>query len=270
MEKEIINEEFWLSSWDTVVVKVGSNVLAWDDNWINLENMKNISKWISYLMKIWLNLILVSSWAVAVWRNIMEKEWKKYGKDISSYEKSYLSTVGQSVLINKYIKLFEKKKIIITMWLLTHKNVLGEFVENNIRQNFENKTLAILNENDFVSWEELEWFSDNDELAWLIAKEINAKVLILLSDIDWIYKNFKQEDEKLIEEVFSKDIDNIRKEIVENTEESVWSWWWNSKLDVMQEMQKNWIVWILVNWKKGNIIKKVFKWKECKKTIFRV
>lgn len=270
VKKEIINEEFWLSSWNTVVVKVGSNILAWDSEWVNTENMQNIIDWIDYLMQIWLNVILVSSWAVAVWRYISEKEWKNYWNNLE--DKSYLSSIWQARLIEIYRKLVKSKENI--KWILQGlliNNIFDKKEEEatilwNLNRAFNDRYLAILNENDFATLEELK-FSDNDELAWLIAKAIKAKVLVLISNIDWIYKNYWEENQELIEKV--SDIDKVR-QYCEDTKSSVWTGWMKSKLDVMEKMQNSWITWILTNWAEKNILQKIFEWKVCNKTIFRV
>ena len=269
-KKEIINEEFWLSSWNTVVVKVGSNILAWDSEWVNIENMQNIIDWIDYLMQIWLNVILVSSWAVAVWRYISEKEWKNYWNSLE--DKSYLSSIWQARLIEIYRTLVKSKENI--KWILQGlliNNIFDKKEEEatilwNLNRAFNDRYLAILNENDFATLEELK-FSDNDELAWLIAKAIKAKVLVLISNIDWIYKNYWEKNQELIEKV--DNIDEVR-QYCEDTKSSVWTGWMKSKLDVMEKMQNSWITWILTNWAEKNILQKIFEWKVCNKTIFRV
>jgi len=265
--KKIINEEFWLSSWDTVVVKVGSNILAGNTNWVNLDNIENIVKWIEYLMKIGLNVFLVSSGAIAIWKNIISSESEKNEND---YKNAFYSTIWQGKLIELYYKLFDERNIKISQNLLTHNDFKDEEKINHLKEvwKYNTKTwvLAIINENDALSKEEL-WFSDNDELAWLVAKSINAKVLILLSNINWIYKNYNQKDEELIEEV--KEISKVL-EFCEDWKSMYWRGWMQSKLNVMQEMMNNWITWILANWAEKDIIEKIFKWEESRKTIFRV
>ena len=272
MEK-IINEEFWLSSWDTVVVKVGSNILAWNDNWVNLDNMKNIIDWIDYLMVIWLNVILVSSWAVAVWKSILKEKWKLEEKEIYSLtEKASFASIWQHKLLAFYSKLIENKKNIteVSQELVNHKTFHNKESKKNfldvLNQNINFWILNIINENDTISREELK-FSDNDELAWLVAKDTKAKVLVLLSNIDWVYKNYWEKNQELIEEVWK--IWESR-EFCEDTKSTNWTGWMKSKLDVMEKMLNSWITWVLANWWKKDILQKIFKWEEYKKTIFRV
>ena len=267
-----LKNDFWLSYWDTIVVKVGSNILAWNNNWVNLDNMKNIIDWIDYLIGIWLNVILVSSWAVAVWKNVLKEKWKFIEKEnYSLTEKASFASIWQIKLLNFYSNLVEDKKNIIevSQELVNHKTFENLESKENflavLNQNISFWVLNIINENDTVSREELK-FSDNDELAWLVAKATKAKVLVLLSNIDWIYKNYWKENQELIEEVRS--IKEVRK-YCEDSTSSYWTWWMTSKLNVMEKMINFWIIWILANWWKKNILQKIFTWEECRKTVFR-
>lgn len=272
-------EKYWLSKWDNIVMKVGSNILAWNssnkediDFWINHKNVQNIVSSVDYLMWLWLNVFLVSSWAVAIWRRNFEKHWIIFWDILSLDEKAFLAGNWQITLMNIYYKLFEEKNILITQNLLTHSDFINKKNISNLqnvrKKNIKNRTLAIINENDPISREELK-FSDNDQLAWLVAKVVNAKLLILLSDIDWLYKNYWKENQELIEEV--RDIESIR--VHSNKEKKVWSNWtglMDSKLNVFAEMLKNWIIWILTNWWEQYIIKRIFEGTDCKRTVFRV
>jgi glutamate 5-kinase len=70
--------------------------------------------------------------------------------------------------MNIYYKLFEEKNILITQNLLTHSDFINKKNISNLqnvrKKNIKNRTLAIINENDPISREELK-FSDNDQLA---------------------------------------------------------------------------------------------------------
>ena len=63
-------------------------------------------------------------------------------------------------------------------------------------------TIPIINENDTVATEEIE-FGDNDTLAAMVAESIHADLLVLLSDIDGLYTAdpHKDHEAKLIPEV---------------------------------------------------------------------
>jgi glutamate 5-kinase len=78
---------------------------------------------------------------------------------------------------------------------LTHNDFeQGENLQNLLKvlTQVQGNMVPIINENDTISREELKnkKFSDNDELAGLVAVNIKAKRLIILSNIDGFYKNF--------------------------------------------------------------------------------
>src|SRR5258708_23497337 len=66
------------------------------------------------------------------------------------------------------------------------------------------QVIPVVNENDVVSVTEL-MFTDNDELAGLIASMLNAQALIVLTNVDGIYDGDpKLPGSKVIEEVDEK------------------------------------------------------------------
>lgn len=270
-------KNLWLSYWDNVVVKVGSNVLVWNsldkediDFWINHQNIMNVVNSVDYLMELWLNVFLVSSWAVAIWRKEFEKNWIVFDWKLTDDQKAFLSWNWQIRLMWLYRKLFLEKWKLITQNLLTHKNFSCINIFDNLKNvwelNISKKVVAIINENDVISREELK-FSDNDQLAWLVAEAVNAKVLILLSDVDGIYKDYWTKKQSLLQEV--SNISEVRKYVL-NQEKIwwVWSWWMDSKLNVFEYLQKLWILWVLANWNTQDIVKSILEWKKCNKTLF--
>jgi glutamate 5-kinase len=84
--------------------------------------------------------------------------------------------------------------------------------KNTMEKLLELNTLPIINENDTVATEEIE-FGDNDTLAAKVAESIDAELLVLMSDIDGLYTKdpHKNSDAELIREVFeiTKEIEDI-------------------------------------------------------------
>ena len=78
-----------------------------------------------------------------------------------------------------------------------------------------NGVLPIINENDTVSVEEL-MFTDNDELSGLVARMMNADVLVILSNVDGVYSGSPDSpDSRLIPEIsqsddFTQCIDSVK------------------------------------------------------------
>lgn len=264
--------EFWLKEWDNAVIKVWSNILTWKwetDWWIDVNNVKNIVSWIDYLMNLWINVFLVSSWAVSIWRRNFEKAWVVFEWDLTDDQKAMLSSNGQISLIALYEKLFREKQILIGQNLLTHNNFRNQNTLSELKKVWKissnYKLLPIINENDPISREELK-FWDNDELAGLVAKEVNAKVLLLLST-NWFYKWFWTENKELITEV--NHINELSQYSIDGVSEW-WKWWMPSKLKVFTEMYNKDILWILTNWWQEDVIQKIFSWEEVERTVFNV
>lgn len=190
-----------------IVLKVGSAVLTQDDA-IALERMRELVSFIAELKKE-NEVILVSSGAVSA-------GYTKLHLDRSIIaNKQALASIGQPILMRKYSKKFEKYNVVCSQVLVTSFNLNKSDDINRVRQTIEilleNNVIPIVNENDATSTEELE-VGDNDQLSAYIAKDINADILVLLSDIDAYYDKDPRthKDAKAF-----KSVDNISKEELE-------------------------------------------------------
>ena len=169
-----------------IAVKIGSNVLTRPDGTLDITRMSALVDQISVLHKLGVQLVLISSGAVASGRSVMGLSKKM---DIVEQRQLY-STVGQAKLINHYWELFREHGIIVGQVLTTKTNFEGRSQylnqRNCIRIMLENKVLPIVNENDAVSVSEL-MFTDNDELSGMIASMLGMEALVILSNIDGIF-----------------------------------------------------------------------------------
>lgn len=169
-----------------ITVKVGSNVLTKSDGTLNDENISHLVDQIANLSRKGVEIVLVSSGAVAAGRG--EIGIRKKLDTVSA--RQLWSAVGQVKLINKYAEGFSKYGMSCAQVLTTKEN-FGDRVhylnmKNCISTLIENKVIPIVNENDTISVTEL-MFTDNDELSGLIASMENSEALIILSNIDGIY-----------------------------------------------------------------------------------
>ncbi|HBL76938.1 MAG TPA: glutamate 5-kinase [Prolixibacteraceae bacterium] len=169
-----------------ITVKVGSNVLTKSDGTLNDENMAHLVDQIARLHKAGVEVVLVSSGAVAAGRSLIEPHKKL--DTVSS--RQLWSAVGQVKLINHYAGYFQKYTITCAQVLTTKENFSSRVhylnMKNCISTLNENGVIPIVNENDTISVTEL-MFTDNDELSGLIASLVNSEALIILSNIDGIY-----------------------------------------------------------------------------------
>ena len=169
-----------------IVIKVGSNVLTRSDGKLDVTRMSALVDQIAWLRKKDIEVILVSSGAMASGRGELKVE-----HSLDSVEQRQLfSAVGQVKLVGLYYDLFREFNIHVGQVLTMKENFEpGEQYRNQracMTVMLENNVLPIVNENDTVSVTEL-MFTDNDELSGLIAHMMQADTLILLSNIDGIY-----------------------------------------------------------------------------------
>ena len=129
----------------------------------------------------------------------------KRPSDISG--KQACAAVGQCELMYTYDKLFAEYNHTVAQILLTAPDLncddrLAKFY-NTMEWLLEYGVLPVINENDTVSTEEIE-FGDNDTLAARVAVSTGADLLILLSDIDGLYNADPRTDPtaKLIDKVY--------------------------------------------------------------------
>jgi glutamate 5-kinase len=168
-----------------VVVKVGSNVLT-EDYGLNLKAIRSISRQICRLIDGGIEIILVSSGAMA-------SGIRKVGLDKRPDEipkRQAIAAIGQAGLIMEYEKAFARYHKKVAQILLT-----GDDLNNRKRYLNARNTLCmllswqvvpIINENDTVMIEEIQ-FGDNDNLAAMITLLMDADILVNLTDIDGLY-----------------------------------------------------------------------------------
>ncbi|WP_298063506.1 glutamate 5-kinase [uncultured Rikenella sp.] len=175
-----------METYKRVAVKVGSNVLTRSDGTLDVTRMSALVDQMVTLRRAGIEVILISSGAVASGRSELGTGLKL--DDVSS--RQLYSAVGQAKLINRYYDLFRGYGIACGQVLTTKDN----FGSRNLYLNQKNcigtmlaaGVVPIVNENDAVSITEL-MFTDNDELSGLIATMMDVEALVILSHIDGIY-----------------------------------------------------------------------------------
>lgn len=173
-----------------IVIKVGTQSILSNEGAPFESIMVHLVEQIASLQKAGHHVVLVSSGAVSSGRKIAREFLaREYGSSIG--EKQVLASLGQHELIFLYASLFKKHRILASQVLLTKQDFQTRQHYLNIgrllRELLEHRTIIpIINENDSVSVEEL-MFTDNDELAGLIAAQMNADKLIILTNVHGVY-----------------------------------------------------------------------------------
>ena len=181
----IVNSELNFDGARRVVVKVGSNVLT-EDNGLNLKAMRSITRQIGKLIDSGLEVILVSSGAMA-------SGIKKIGLTARPDElpkRQAVAAVGQAGLMMEYEKAFGRYNLKVAQILLTSEDLSNRKRYLNARNTLNTllswQVVPIINENDTVWVEEIK-LGDNDNLAAMITLLMDADVLINLTDIDGLF-----------------------------------------------------------------------------------
>jgi glutamate 5-kinase len=169
-----------------IVVKIGSNVLTRRDGTLDVTRMSALVDQVAELRRTGVEVILISSGAVASGRSELGT-----GQKLDSVSARQLySAVGQAKLIMHYFDLFRDHGIVCGQVLTTKESLStrGHYLnqKNCMAVMLENGVIPIVNENDTISVTEL-MFTDNDELSGLVATMMDTEALVILSNIDGIY-----------------------------------------------------------------------------------
>lgn len=168
------------------VVKIGSALLTNDGAGLNKENIKVWVEQIVNLKKQGLEVVLVSSGAVAEGMSrlgIVERPQ-------AVHELQAAAAVGQMGLVQAYESEFSQYDLHTAQVLLTHDDLSNRQrylnARSTIRSLLDLNVIPVINENDTVVTDEIR-FGDNDTLAALVANLIEADHLIILTDQDGLF-----------------------------------------------------------------------------------
>ncbi len=188
------------------VIKIGSSTLTYSNGCVNIRRIEALCKVISDMMNSGCEVILVSSGAIAT--GVGKLNLREKPRDIAG--KQAMAAIGQCELMYLYDKEFSLYNHTVAQILLTAPDLENpdrhKKFENTIEKLLELGALPIINENDTVATEEIE-FGDNDTLAAKVAASVGANLLVLMSDIDGLYTAdpHKNPDAKLIPAVYEID-----------------------------------------------------------------
>src|SRR5438552_2897433 len=170
----------------TVVVKVGTNVLAGPDGQLNAERLQSLADQVQRLREQGRKVALVSSGAIGA--GVGRLGLDKRPSDLRHLQAC--AAVGQGFLMRAYEECLARHGTHTAQILLT----AGDFdnrtrylnARNTILTLFEWNVLPIINENDTVSVAEIR-FGDNDHLAAMVTNLLQAPLLVLLTSVDGLY-----------------------------------------------------------------------------------
>ncbi|MCX8029505.1 MAG: glutamate 5-kinase [Brevinematales bacterium] len=176
-----------------LVVKVGTKIV------LDRSTIANLVSEIASLVRKNNKVIVVSSGAIGLGRKVLS-----ITRALNLSEKQALSSVGQVELMKLYQDLFKQFDMNVAQILLTYselnskKSLLN--LINTVNELFKMGIIPIVNENDAVAVEEIK-FGNNDILSALVATTIQADKLIILTDVDGVFKDYGTERQTLVKEI---------------------------------------------------------------------
>ncbi len=190
------------------VIKIGSALLTKDGKGLDYAAMTEWTKQIASLRQQNIEVILVSSGAVA--EGMSRMGWTTRPTDLAELQAA--AAIGQTGLIEAYETEFKKYQIQAAQVLLTHDEVSNRKrylnARNTLRALLKFKALPIINENDTVALEEMR-LGDNDTLAALVANITEADLLLILTDQQGLFTKDPRhnDDAELISEESANNTD---------------------------------------------------------------
>lgn len=175
-----------VDSAQTLVVKVGTNVLARPDDTLDAERIAALAAQVHRVIQTGRKVVIVSSGAVGAGMGILGL--KKRPSDLPHLQAA--AATGQAHLMRQWNTALQQHgyhaaQILCTANDFRHR---GRYlnIRNTINTLFEFGVVPVINENDTVSIDEIK-FGDNDRLAAMVANLLQEPLLVILSIIDGLY-----------------------------------------------------------------------------------
>ena len=193
-----------------IVIKLGTNILRSADGNVSLPRVYSFIEDISSLVKSGKEVIVITSGAVGLGK-------KKLGLESTEGTalKQACAAIGQGKLMSIYEDGFGTYGLVAAQILLTEDDfaIRSRYLSlrTTLNKLLELGVVPVINQNDTVSTLEIMpriegmqvCFSDNDKLSALVSSELDADLLVILSDIDGLFDSNPKDnpDAKIIHEV---------------------------------------------------------------------
>ncbi len=183
--QDLVRQEVFRAC-QTVIVKIGTNVLTKEDDRLDLERIQCISDQIFRIQQTGRKVVLVSSGAVGAGIGILGL--KRRPDSLPALQAA--AAIGQPQLMRTWNDALLKNELKTAQLLLTGNDFRNRQrylnVRNTLRTLFDYGVVPIVNENDTVSIKEIA-VGDNDQLASMLATLLPDPLLVILSGIAGLY-----------------------------------------------------------------------------------
>jgi glutamate 5-kinase len=169
-----------------IVIKVGTSNLTDKSYRLEPRKVEKLAKEIVELKKQGKEVIVVSSGAIGA--GIGKLDLKQRPRAIKILQAT--AAIGQNILMSTYDRYFAKYEHTIAQLLLTHEDFFNRQrylnLKNTLITLLKSDVIPIINENDTVAVDEIK-LGDNDNLSALVASNLDADLLVILTDIDGLF-----------------------------------------------------------------------------------
>jgi glutamate 5-kinase len=167
----------------TLVVKLGSSIVAADDGELRADVLDSVCEQVSELEQGGERVVLVTSGAIARGMRLLEMGARPRAMD----ELQAASAVGQGDLFRAYESRLAAGGTRAAQVLLTAADIAARGNYLNARQTLRRLVqwgvVPVINENDTTATDEIS-FGDNDFLAGQVALLLDARLLVLLTNVE--------------------------------------------------------------------------------------
>ncbi|HWN73210.1 MAG TPA: glutamate 5-kinase [Solirubrobacterales bacterium] len=186
----------------TLVVKLGSSIVAADDGELRADVLDSVCEQVAGLEQSGERVVMVTSGAIARGMRLLELPARPRSMD----ELQAASAVGQGDLFRAYESRLARHGTRAAQVLLTAADIAARTNYLNARQTLRRLidwgVVPVVNENDTTATDEIT-FGDNDFLAAQVALLLDARLLVLLTNVDGLLSGDPRSDPdaELIDEV---------------------------------------------------------------------
>jgi glutamate 5-kinase len=234
-----------------VVVKIGTKVLSGKDYCLDQIRIKELVSQISDIVNKGIKVVVVTSGAICCGTGLLGL--KKRPDSLS--ELQTCAAVGQANLMQTYDTFFKTHNILTAQILLTQEDLSDRKRYLNAKATIltllKRGVVPIVNENDTVSTDEIR-FGDNDKLSSLVANLIAADLLILLSNVDGLYRNTDKTPIAVVDKVTGE-----IEAMAQRDTDDLGTGGMVSKLQAARIATNSGISCIIANGKKDNVLKDI-------------
>ena len=239
------------------VIKVGTSSLTTPEGHFSYPNLERIVSQIIMLLEHGIQVILVSSGAIAIGMDTL----KRTKRPTALPELQACAAIGQGKLMKAYEGAFSSHGLHAAQILLTQDGFQDRERYVNARNTIEAllrvKAVPIVNENDTVATEEIR-FGDNDVLAAQVANLIEANLLVFLSDIEGFYSK----DRTIIRQIYSpQELKEYAQSVYPKRNEKT-AGGMKTKLEAAQMAMRSGIPIVLANGREERIVERILKGEE--------